>query len=343
MLNAAEAAEACGWFEHAEVLLDDVTRLTQNPAIRAPAVARRSYLLADRGEFDRAYALSVDEAERAAPQDAALALALGALMALTHSLDIPRSLATAERALLLAGSNADSDCLLSENVARTYILAGRNDDARMLVKSALLHVDPASVVAVNLGTDLFYIEDYARARDVLERVVRLTREAGASGILSYALDQLAKLETRVGDLTRAYALEMESLYLTEPLGNKVALAATLAWLGLIEAMLGRDESTVHSLHALKIAEATNDRYNVVRARASLALDSLANGEAARAVTCSSLLPRRSTTAASRSRTFSASKAISSRRSHARDGWTRRWSVLLASKRRVMRPIAPGRA
>ena len=91
---------------------------------------------------------------------------------------------------------------------------------------------------MNFGTDFLYLEDYPRAGEMLERVVELARAADAPGILSYALDQHSKLETRLANLSLAYALELESLQLTEPLGNDVALAASLAWLALVESMLG---------------------------------------------------------------------------------------------------------
>ena len=66
--EASLAAEAAGWLEQAETMLSDEAELTEDPELRAQAVARRSYLLFDRGEFDRAYALAVGEAERAAPR-----------------------------------------------------------------------------------------------------------------------------------------------------------------------------------------------------------------------------------------------------------------------------------
>ena len=118
---------------------------------------------------------------------------------------------------------------------------------------------------------------------MLDRVVEGAREAEAPGTLSYALDQLARLETRVANLTRAYSLELESLQLTEPLGNDVALAASLAWLGVVEAMLGRAEARAHSERALQIAVGVHDEFNIVRARGALGLQSLARGDAAAAV------------------------------------------------------------
>ena len=92
-----------------------------------------------------------------------------------------------------------------------------------------------------------------------------------------------KLETRTGNLTRAYTLELECLQIVEPLDNHVPLAASLAWLGLIEAMLGRAESTEHSERALAIAEARKDAYNAVRARGALGLAALSHADAGLAV------------------------------------------------------------
>jgi DNA-binding CsgD family transcriptional regulator len=239
--------------------------------------------LADRGEFDRAYAVGVDEAEQAAPQHAAYILSLGPLFALTHSLDIAGALSTAERAWRLAGAAADSDLHVCENFARALILAGRTEEALGLVRSGVDRIDAPSELVVNFGTDLFYLEDYARAREVLERIVDQAREAEAAGFLYYALDQLAKLETRTGNLTRAYALELECLQIVEPLENQVPLAASLAWLGLVEAMLGRAESRAHAEAALAIAEDRKDAYNAVRARGALGLEALSRADAEPAV------------------------------------------------------------
>jgi DNA-binding CsgD family transcriptional regulator len=134
------------------------------------------------------------------------------------------------------------------------------------------------VLAVDFGTDLLYLEDYPGAAEVLTRVVARAREAQAPGILSYALGQLAKLETRVGNPTSAYALALESVQLTESLRNDVALADSFAWLALVEAMLGRDDSRAHAQAALALAEGRNDNYNAVRARVALGFEALTHGD-----------------------------------------------------------------
>lgn len=281
--KAALAAEAAGWFEQAETMLSQIVELTQEPELRAQAVTRRSYLLSDRGEFDRGYALAVDEAEHAPAREAAFVLTGGAIMALLHSLDIRASVTIAERAWQQAGDTAETDVDLCGMRSRTRILAGRTDGAVAFVRSSLDRVGAGTLLAIDFGTDLFYLEDYQRSRAVLERVGERARAADAAGLLSYGLDQLAKLETRVDNLTRAYALELECLQITEPLGNDVARAASLAWLGLVEAMLGRGESREHAEAALEIANQHRDAYNIVRARGALGLEALGRRDAAAAV------------------------------------------------------------
>jgi DNA-binding CsgD family transcriptional regulator len=283
LLRAGFAAEAAGWLDAADRMLADVAALTHDGSLHAEAVARRSYLVADRGEFERAYALSIDEAAHAPPQQAGRALSLGALMALTHMLDIDAAVETAERALLLDGAGDVIDLHILENVCRTWILAGRRDDAHALVAQGVEHLDASTDLAVNFGTDLMYLEDYARAREVLERAVLEARQAGALGFLSYALDQFAKLETRAGSPRIAYALELESLRINEASGTDVAVAASTAWLALLEAMLGRPESHGHGERALEIASSIGDLYNVVRARAALGVEALARGDSRQAV------------------------------------------------------------
>jgi DNA-binding CsgD family transcriptional regulator len=284
LLHAAFAAEAAGWLDHAENLLADVAELTDNPALRARAVARRSYLLFDRAEFDKAYEIGVREAERAAPEDAALLLT-GVVRVLTRRFNIPAALAMAERAASVgAAMDPTSEAALDfqQNLAWMQTLAGRVEQPLELARELIDRVDPGSVIAIDVANLFLYLEDYAVARQLLEGVVERTREADAPGVLYYALDQLAKVETRAGSLTRAYALELECLEVTPP-GDDVGLAACLAWLGLVEGMLGRAESRVHAEAALSIADARRDHYNIVRARGTLGLEALGRGDAAAAV------------------------------------------------------------
>jgi len=281
LLEGALAAEAAGWIENADSLLQDAARLTHDPALHAKAIARRSYLLADRGEFDRAFTLAVDAAERALPKQAAHLLAGGgAFMAVSHRLDIPAALALSERAWQLADPGAADDLAVCEMASRTLVLAGRMEEAASLALSASSRVDDGSVLAIDFATDLLYVEDYPRAREGLEGAVDHARAAEALGTLSYALDQLAKLETRVGNLTRAYALELEALQLAE---TAVAQAACLVWLSFVEALLGRTESREHAKKALGLARSACDEFNTARAYGALGVEALGRADSANAV------------------------------------------------------------
>lgn len=281
LLEGAFAAEAAGWIENADSLLQDAARLTHNPALRAKAIARRSYLLADRGEFDRAYTLAIDAAERASPKQAAHILAGGgAFMAVSHRLDIPAARALSERAWQLADPGAADDLAVCEMTSRTLVLAGRMQEAASLALSASGRVDGGSVLAIDFATDLLYAEDYPRAREGLERAVDQARAAEALGTLSYAMDQLAKLETRVGNLTRAYALELEALQLAE---TTVVQVACLVWLSFVEALLGRVESREHAKKALGLARSAGDEFNTARAHGALGVEALGRTDSTTAV------------------------------------------------------------
>jgi DNA-binding CsgD family transcriptional regulator len=282
LLQAALAAEAAGWLEYAEQAAGEAAELADDYALRARAVTRRSYLLFDRGEFDRAYSVAVDEADHLGPEDAASVLT-GAARVLFHRLEIAKALATVEKAWELAGATAGTNGDLCQMFTWMRLLAGDVEGASALARASTGSVDPGSWLAIDFGTNLLYLEDYPASRQVLEGVVERLRQSDSPGLLTYALDQLAKLETRVGNLTRAFALELECLQMTEPLGSEVGLAACLLWLGFIEAMLGRPDSRPHAEAALALAERRGDVYNIVRSRAALGVGALARGDAAQAV------------------------------------------------------------
>jgi DNA-binding CsgD family transcriptional regulator len=281
LLSGALAAEAAGWLERAESMLAAVAELTDDEEVRADAIARRSYLLFDRGEFSHAYALASAEARRA-PGITASAATSGAMRILWRRFEMRRALSMADE-VWGARSPDDPNLDLDLMVAWIWSLGGRVDEAHALARASVARTDPGTWLAIEFGTVLLYVEDYPAARSTLEHVVESLRKAGAPGLLSYALDQLAKLETRVANLMRAYVLELESLQLTEPLGNEVGLAASLIWLGLIESMLGRPESQSHAERGLEIAERLHDPWNIVRARGVLGFDALARGDPATAV------------------------------------------------------------
>jgi DNA-binding CsgD family transcriptional regulator len=285
LFAAGLAAEAAGRLERAEQLLAEAGELDTDGELRAETVARRSYILFDRGEFEQALALATDEANQlAGPTAAHVLTAGGAVHALVHRLDIPGAREMAERAAELAGADARRDLDLCHMLAWTWELSGLTEQALELVRKCADQPDVGTVLAIDLATHFIFLEKYAQARARIEQIIDHARRAEALGNLSYAVHQLSRLELVMGRPEPAYVASLEATQLTEPLGNDVALANSLAWLSLVEATLGRgEEAEAHGRWALQIAVARGDRYNEVRARGGLGLAALARGDLAVAV------------------------------------------------------------
>jgi DNA-binding CsgD family transcriptional regulator len=279
LFKAALASESAGRLEHADQLLEETAELTSDVDLHIDAVARRSYLLFDRGEFDSAFKLATAEVDGATPAAAARSLtASGVIHTLVHRFEIATALELTERAATKAGVAMQDDLDLCHMLAWTRELSGRQDEALELALACVERTDTGTVLAIDFATHFLYAEEYERARDLFERIVAGQREAGATGNLAYALDGLSRLEVRVGRPVAAYTASLESVQLTEPLGNDVALGSSLAWLALVEAMLGHgDEARSHGGRALEITARRGDRWNEVRARVGLGHDALARG------------------------------------------------------------------
>jgi DNA-binding CsgD family transcriptional regulator len=287
LFRAGLAADACARFEQAEELLAEASELTGDDELRADAVARRSYLVFNRGDFEAAIELAHDEAERAAPATAArLLTSSGVIHALIHELDIPAARRTAERAAELAGGEeVANDPDIRHMLAWTWELSGLREQALELILECVGSVELGTVLAVDVANRLLFLEDYDSAQELFDRVVAYDREVGALQFLGYALDMRSLLDARTGRLAPAYALALEALQLNESLGTDTATAACLARLAHIEAILGRSADAVeHGRRSLQISEKRGDCWNIVRARAALGLEALARGDAAATIT-----------------------------------------------------------
>jgi DNA-binding CsgD family transcriptional regulator len=287
LFRAGLAADACARFEQAEEFFAEASELTSDHELRADAVARRSYLVFNRGDFDAAIELANSEAKRAAPATAArLLTSSGVIHALIHALDIPAARRTAERAAELAGGEeAADDPDIRHMLAWAWELSGLREQALALIRECAGRVDVGTVLAVDVANRFLFLEDYDSAQELFDRVVAYDREVGALQFLGYALDMRSLLDARTGRLAPAYALALEALQLTESLGTDTATAACLARLAHIEAVLGRSADAVeHGRLSLQISEKRGDRWNIVRARTALGLEALARGDAAGTVT-----------------------------------------------------------
>jgi DNA-binding CsgD family transcriptional regulator len=284
LFRAAVAAEAAGHAKHAERLLGEVVETTTNDDLRYDAVARRSYLLFDRGEFDAALRIANEAANAAPPEAAAHVLsASGVVHALMHRLAISEAREVAENALQLAGNAGRDDPDLRHMVAWTRELSGDTADAITLARESIAGIDLRDVVAIDLAAHFVYLEDYEMARELLERIVAHLRRAAAFGNLAYALDHLANLDLRTGRPLAAYSHAVEAVELMASMGIAVGVAASLARRALIEALLGRSaEARAHGREALDVALERGDRWNEIRARAALGCEALSRGDAAAA-------------------------------------------------------------
>ena len=287
LFRAGLAADACARFEQAEELFAEASELTSDHELRADAVARRSYLVFNRGDFEAAIELANREAERVAPAIAArLLTSSGVIHALIHALDIPAARRTAERAAELAGGEeAANDPDIRHMLAWAWELSGLREQALEVIRECAGQVDVGTVLAVDVANRFLFLEDYDSAQELFDRVVAYDREVGALQFLGYALDMRSLLDARTGRLAPAYALALEALQLTESLGTDTATAACLARLAHIEAILGRSADAVeHGRRSLQISEKRGDHWNIVRARSALGLEALARGDAAGTVT-----------------------------------------------------------
>jgi DNA-binding CsgD family transcriptional regulator len=91
------------------------------------------------------------------------------------------------------------------------------------------------------GQVLIWLEEYAKARDVLVRLIEAARAKSAPTYLPYTLTGLAELEFRNGAWPTAQANVSEAVRLAEETAQPAALGFALATLARIEAAQGRED------------------------------------------------------------------------------------------------------
>jgi DNA-binding CsgD family transcriptional regulator/tetratricopeptide (TPR) repeat protein len=290
LARAGDAAYRAGRPELADALLAEAVEGELELHELARAQARRAYIRLERGELDDALELMIggaNELEAADPRAAATLLTNAASAADHHRLDIPWSLALAERAWRLAGEGAIDDPELCHIVSYQRLSAGRVGDAMELTWrcAELIENEPEGrVVIADAAATLLYAGEHAPARRLHERAVAANRGAGALGDLGYTLHSYAQVDRYDGRLQSAYDHALEAVQIVAELGTPQTLDACLAQLALIEAVLGREsDSRDHGERALESALRLGDRKNEVRARSALGMLALVNGDAEAAV------------------------------------------------------------
>jgi DNA-binding CsgD family transcriptional regulator len=291
LARAGDAAFRAGRPELAEALLAEAVEGELELHELAHAQARRAYIRLERGELDDALHLMIGGANELEPKDpraAATLLTNAATAADHHRLDIPWSIALAERAWRLAGDGAIDDPELCHIVSCELLSAGRVGDAMELTWRCAELVENNSegrVVVADAASTLLYAGEHAAARRLLERAVAANRGAGALGDLGYTLHMYAQVDWYDGRLQRAYGHALEAVQIVDELGTPQTLDDCLSRLAMFEAVLGREsDSRGHAQRALDSALQLGDRKNEVRARSALGMLALVTGDADAAVT-----------------------------------------------------------
>ncbi len=128
------------------------------------------------------------------------------------------------------------------------------------------------------------VEDHAAARRWLESAVRMTRSAGAIGLLPFQLSWLASACWRDGDWAVGLAHAHDAVSLAEQTGWLTELPNTLIVLATFEATLGNtDGCREHATRAIELAAPSGGRIFEARAAWALGLLELSEGRPAAAV------------------------------------------------------------
>jgi DNA-binding CsgD family transcriptional regulator len=285
LVGAARAAWAAGKRAETEALLEEALPLIDDPLVRADAQELRATLLKRQGQAEAAHELLVGEAARVEPVDALRAARM--LAQATHVFfrreRVAPALALAERACALVGPEiAAADLELSSTLVWAQLHLGHAEEGRRLALRAAALAEQRRDVAIvpQIAWALSWVEEYDRARAIIERVVAEERRAGALGDLAYHLFYVADLEYRLGRLGRAYAAAQEASALAEQTGRELHLMVALTALATVEAVLGRaEDARAHATDALALAGSMYNLYFVTQANAALGLLELGVGRA----------------------------------------------------------------
>jgi hypothetical protein len=194
----------------------------------------------------------------------------------------------AQRALYRAGPKAAPTATMILAIVRANL--GEVDEALVLLESLhefLDSIDPLGELSFVLnGTtlSLVWIEQWAQAGRILDRIVNTARAAAAPTVLTLPLALLSELELRRGRIAAAYASAAESTQLTAEAGQTLVTSLALLALARVEAILGHDEDCrQHVATGLELSRRTG--YGVIEnfAGSTLGLLELSRGRADRAV------------------------------------------------------------
>ena len=130
---------------------------------------------------------------------------------------------------------------------------------------------------------LVWIEQWAHARKVFDRIIGAARTAGAPAVLPFPLAMFSEFELRRGKIAAAYAAAAESVQLAAEISQAGLSSYTLVTLARVEAVLGHDEECrAHVAAGLESSRRTGSDSIEIYAAAVLGLLELSRGHADRA-------------------------------------------------------------
>jgi DNA-binding CsgD family transcriptional regulator len=287
-MDAGRALWLAGEGEHALALLETVLDLTVDPVVRADLQQLRGRAMLFASPASETQAMLVAEAGRVEPHDQARASALRASAALTCLIagDLESAGEIASRALASAEPSGQPAAAMV--LALVTAGAGQVDEAFALLVpmlESLELIDPVHELSVALSVtqSLGWIEQWAHARKMLDRIICAARTASAPAVLPPPLTMVSQFELQRGKIAAAYAAAAESVQLAAETGQAGLSSWSLVTLARAEAILGHDEDCrAHVAAGLELSRRTGWNVTEIYAAAVLGLLELSRGRADRA-------------------------------------------------------------
>ncbi|MET0835698.1 MAG: AAA family ATPase [Thermoleophilaceae bacterium] len=287
LLGAAQCAHLAGHVHAALDQLGEALEWVSSPALRIELEHARGRIAARSGEAARArdwLTATAERCEHDEPARAAEILADAILPALRGG-SPAEAVGLARRAMRLAQGAGDRvEIPVTLRLGMALIFAGDYDEGVALIDHADAtgahhRADAAgSQPYPYLGAALALAGRYARAREVLARMIAEARNAGAADMLPYALVRLAGVELDTGRWRVAAAALAEAVQLAEETGNSADHGLALGTLAWLEAAQGRAGACrAHAEEALELAGRHGSGARLDRAAAALGLLDLACG------------------------------------------------------------------
>jgi DNA-binding NarL/FixJ family response regulator len=251
LLAAATAAHRAGHVDHAVRLLEEALQRTDEPGPRAAIWHTRGRIELFRGRARTAARLLAAEAatiRAVQPNQAARMLAEAALAAFLAGEVAEALTMTMEAQETVAGGGGVAELVTRLVTGTALFHAGQpGEGVRLLLAAADLAgtADPGSLeveYVVLTALALMWAGELRRAEAILGPVLDEARQAGALGVLSYALYAACYLDLRVGRLATAAVSGTEAARLARDTGEVLFAYLAAGCLALVDAVRGQEDA-----------------------------------------------------------------------------------------------------